>query len=198
MTRQQSLFGFRWTGLLFWYKGDLSPVCYCVIYFGHYRSKTPVMNQRALIIAIALFVAIVGGMFAYAYVKRAQMQREEVPTPLPVEEVEEARRIDAKHFFSDGTHTIAGEVLMPTPCDLLEADTIVRESSPEQVTVAFSVVNNAEMCAQVVTPQRFKASFDASAAATIDATWEGEPAVLNLIDAGPNESPDDFELFIKG
>jgi len=155
------------------------------------------MNQRALIIAVVLFAAIVGGMFAYAYMKRGQLQSGEIPPP-PVEEAQNVRRIDVKHFFSDGVHTVAGEVLMPTPCDLIESDSIVRESAPEQVTIAFSVVNNAEMCAQVVTPQRFKASFEASAAATIEATWNGEPVVLNLIDAGPNEDPDNFELFIKG
>lgn len=157
------------------------------------------MNQRAIIVAVVLFALIILGMFAYAYV-----QNREVATvdPMPEEEIEDngaITRIDAKHFFSDGTHTLAGELMMPTPCDLLDANALVRESDPEHVTLAINVINNSEdMCAQVMTPQRFKVSFDASENAEIDATFRGETVTLNLIEAGPNEDPDDFELFIKG
>jgi hypothetical protein len=154
------------------------------------------MNTRAVLIAGGLFVAIVLGMFAFAQYKKSLIQKEPAPE-VPVVE-EEAMRIDAKHFFIDGTHTIAGEIMMPTPCDLLETSAIVRESMPEQVTIAFEVVNNSEMCAQVVTAQRFKVDFAASEHASIDATYKGKPAILNLIPAGPGESPEDFEVFIKG
>lgn len=161
------------------------------------------MNQRAIIIAVVLFVLIVVGMFLFAQMKRAELQREAEPIIQPdVEEPVSAdvSRIDAKHFFDDETnrHTLAGEVLMPTPCDLLETNAIVLESFPEQVTVSFNVVNNAETCAQVQTPQRFKVSFEASDEASIEATFKGAPVTLNLIPAGDDEDPDDFELFIKG
>lgn len=154
------------------------------------------MNTRAILIAGGLFVVIVLGMFAFAQYKKSLIK--ESPEPeVPIVE-EEAMRIDAKHFFIDGTHTIAGEIMMPTPCDLLETHAIVRESMPEQVTIAFEVVNNSEICAQVVTAQRFKVDFAASEQASIDATYRGKPAILNLIPAGPGESPEDFEVFIKG
>lgn len=155
--------------------------------------------QRALIAAAVLFVLIVGSMFAFAHWQRSAMVE---PEPLPPTssdaESAETRRIDAKHFYDGATHTLVGEVLMPTPCDLLEAEAIVRESSPEQVTVTFTVINNAETCAQVVTPQRFRVDFAASEEASIDATWEGAPAILNLLEATAGETPEDFELFIKG
>ncbi len=154
------------------------------------------MNTRALLIAGILFVLIVLGMFAFAEYKKSLIKEEPAPEEPIVEE--DAMRIDAKHFFINGTHTLAGEIMMPTPCDLLETDAIVRESMPEQVTVAFEVVNNSEMCAQVMTAQRFKVDFAASEGASIDATYKGKPAILNLIPAGPNETPEDFEVFIKG
>lgn len=158
------------------------------------------MNQRALIVAIVLFVVIVGAMFGYAYMKRAELQ---TATPVPAapqkDEVPGITRIDAKHFFKEGTHTIAGEIMMPTPCDLLEASPVALESSLDEVTIAFRIINNTEgVCAQVVTPQRFKVSFSANEGAVIKATFKGEPVVLNLVEAGPDENPDDFELFQKG
>lgn len=156
------------------------------------------MNQRAIIILAGVFVLVIGGMFAYAYMKRAEMNTVPQNHEIPVEDDVAMTRVDAKHFYNDGIHTVAGEVMMPTPCDLLQTDSIVRESFPEQVTVAFTVVNHTDMCAQVVTAQRFKESFSASEDAVISGTWEGNAIILNLIEAGQGEDPDDFELFIKG
>lgn len=157
------------------------------------------MSQRAIVAATVLFGLIVVGMFTFAFIK----QRENVantPTPAETETPPPplVTRVDAKHFYIDGVHTLVGEIAMPTPCDLLEATAAVAESMPEQITVNFNVVNTAEFCAQVVTPQRFKVSAPASAEATWSATFMGQPITLNLIPATAGETPDDFELFIKG
>lgn len=159
------------------------------------------MNQRAILICVALFVLVVAGMFAFAYFKKA-----EVATPTDEQsneqtgEVEYASitRITAKHFFEDGVHTFAGEIPMPTPCDLLEAEARVAESFPEQITIDFTVLNNAEFCTQQVTPMRFKVSATASEEATVSARFMGRPVELNLVPPAPGETPEDFELFIKG
>ena len=149
---------------------------------------------------IALFILIVAGMFGFAYLKKAEVQEPIVQeNPQGQGEVKYASitRIDAKHFFVDGVHTIAGEIPMPTPCDLLEVDAMVMESFPEQVALNFNVINNAEFCAQVVTPQRFKVSASASDQATFRATFMGREVELNLVPAAEGETPEDFELFIK-
>ncbi len=158
------------------------------------------MNQRAIIVAVVLFVVIVGGMFAFAYMKSTELKTTLSVPDAPKKEEGQIMRIEAKHFFSDGTHTVAGEMILPTPCDLLEAEAIDRESFSEQVIIAFTVINNSDglSCPQVETPQRFKVRFDASEGAVIEAIFKGNPAILNLIKAGPGENPDDFELFIKG
>lgn len=150
---------------------------------------------------VTLFALIVAGMFVFAYLKR-----QEVVAPAPTVTVEEPvsvpyadiTRIDAKHYFIEGLHTFVGEVPFPTPCDLLEADSTVMESYPEQIRLDFTVINNAEACAQVVTAQRFVVTARASEAATVTATFMGRPVELNLIPAAPGERPEDFELFIKG
>ena len=160
------------------------------------------MENRNVIIAVTLLALIVVGMFVFTYLKKQEIKNND---PIKTDEVvagtvpyAQITRIDAKHFFDGKTHTLAGEILMPTPCDLLNWDTRVAESNPEQIIVDFNVVNHSETCTQMVTPQRFKVSFDASEKSNIRATLAGRFVELNLISASPDESPDDFELFIKG
>jgi len=111
---------------------------------------------------------------------------------------EPLERITAKHQYKNGTHIIAGEINLPTPCHILTSEVRIAESYPEQVTIAFAYKSSAEMCAEVITPARFKVEFKAAEKASINATLNGKAVILNLIPAGPNEDLNDFELFIKG
>lgn len=159
------------------------------------------MEHKHIIASAVVLALIIAGMFVFAYLKKAEIEKGEQQAPVAVDENSpygDITRIDAKHFFIAPTHTIVGEIVMPTPCDLLNWDMRVMESSPEQVIIDFHVVNHADNCAQVATPQRFKVSFDASEKAVIRARLEGRDIDLNLIPAQPGESPEDFELFIKG
>lgn len=159
------------------------------------------MSQKSIILIVTLFALIVAGMFMYANLKKAELQLEPevVQTNEPIEvPYPDITRIDVKHYFIDGKHTLVGEVMFPTQCDLLEAEALVMESYPEQVVVNFNVINNAETCAQVVTAQRFKVEFEASQEASITARFMGRDIELNLIPAAEGEVPEDFEVFIKG
>ena len=159
------------------------------------------MEHKGIVAASIVLVFIILGMFCFAYLKTNEIQEGPQETPV-VEDTTSPygyiTRIDAKHFFVDGTHTIAGQINMPTPCDLLNWNTRVMEMAPEQVVVDFTVVNHAESCTQVITPQRFKVSFQASENASITATLMDRKVELNIVPAGEGETPDDFELFIKG
>ena len=158
------------------------------------------MNQRTIILIVTLFVLVVVGMFGYAYLKKAEVTPEQSTVIVEEEEVPypDVTRIDAKHYFIDGKHTFVGQVQLPTTCDLLEADSVVMESFPEQIRLDFNVINNAEACAQVVTEQRFSVSAEASSEATVTATFMGRDIELNLVPASEGETPEEFELFIKG
>lgn len=160
------------------------------------------MEHKHIAASVAVLALVVVGMFTFAYLKRAEIRDAEAPAPMPTVESDSPyagiTRIDAKHFFDGKTHTIVGEIPMPTPCDLLNWSTRIQESMPETVIVDFDVVNESEMCTQVVTPQRFKVSFDASEGAVIKAMLEGRAIEVNPIPALQGESPDDFEIFIKG
>lgn len=160
------------------------------------------MGKNNIIIATTILALIVVGMFTFTYIKKQEMQVDKSETsPVVIDETSpygDIIRIDAKHFFINGKHTLAGEIAMPTPCDLLNWDTRILESSPEQVMIDFKVVNHAQTCAQVVTPQRFLVSFEASEQAKIRAFIMSREVELNLIPPMEGETPEDFELFIKG
>ncbi|HMO78379.1 MAG TPA: hypothetical protein PKD95_04250 [Candidatus Paceibacterota bacterium] len=160
------------------------------------------MDKRTIILIVTILTFIVIGMFTFAFLKQKEINKELRPTDgnSTTEELAypEITRIDAKHYFIDGEHTFAGEILMPTPCDLLTTDAVVMESYPEQIRLEFSVINNSEMCAQVVTSQRFLIPATASTEAVVTATFMGREVELNLTPAAEGEVPADFELFIKG
>lgn len=159
------------------------------------------MNHKSTIFAGVVLSIIIIGMFVFAYIKKQEIASDVQPPVVSVEEQDPYRnitRIDAKHFYVDTTHTLVGEIVMPTQCDLLNWDTKVQESMPETAIIDFDVVNNTKGCAEVATPQRFKVTFDASVGASIRARFMGRDVELNLIPAGEGETPDSFELFIKG
>jgi hypothetical protein len=160
------------------------------------------MNQKAIVVAISLFLVIIIGMFAFAYMKKQELKNQQ-PTPQTTIQTGDVKfasitRIDAKHYFINGVHTYVGEIPLPTPCDLLETSATIAESYPEQIRLEFTVINTAEVCAQVVTNQRFKIDATASEKATVSASFMGRPVELNIVEALAGEKPEDFELFIKG
>jgi hypothetical protein len=175
------------------------------------------MQQRTVVLFVALFALIVIGMFAFAYLIKQEevIAPTTVPTvptvpavspdsPLPAvvpvgDSYSHITRIDAKHFFIDGVHTFAGSIDMPTPCDILSVEATVAESYPEQIRLNFSAVNTAEVCPQVIAPQRFLVSATSSAAAVIQATFMGRPVELNLVPAEAGELPGGtYGIFING
>ncbi|MCA9362338.1 hypothetical protein KC906_03100, partial [Candidatus Kaiserbacteria bacterium] len=73
------------------------------------------MSQKSIILVVSLFIIIVAGMFMYANLKKAELADESTPQPLPTEQetpvpYPDITRIDAKHYFIDGVHTLVGEV----------------------------------------------------------------------------------------
>lgn len=159
------------------------------------------MTQKSITLVVGLLALVVVGMFWFAYLERSAEQPIVITEPAPEPTVDippYLARINAKHYRTDAGHVIAGEVTAPTPCDLVEVAAVTRESFPEQVDLQFSIINNADVCAQVLTTQRFRVDVDASSEAVFTASYMGQPLILNLIPAQPDESPDEFELFIKG
>ena len=106
--------------------------------------------------------------------------------------------VTAKHAYQNGTHIIAGEVPLPTPCHTLEASGAASADKKNVVIALVSSIKTGETCPENITPARFKVSVKALAGANISATLNGQEIILNLIEAGPDENLDNFELYIKG
>lgn len=110
--------------------------------------------------------------------------------------------ITAKHQYNpdQSLHIIAGETDVPTPCHILNTEVNVNESQPEQANISFTanVEDGDQVCAQVITPARFKVTFQASENAEISATYNGEPVELNLLEVDPDEDLEEFQVYTKG
>ncbi len=137
---------------------------------------------------LVLFCVIAGITIALVFLSEGKTD-----SAVPGSGTDEERRsrynvteIDGTHTFAEGTHRVTGEVTMPTPCDVLESTVRVAESYPEQATIIFDVRSEPEgMCVQVLSPQSFEVSFEASREAQITAEFIGEPIPLNLIETMP-------------
>ena len=106
--------------------------------------------------------------------------------------------VTAKHAYQNGEHIIAGEIPLPTPCHILESAGSVSADKKQVFVALMSSIKTGETCAEVITPARFKLNVKADQRAKITATLNGQEVTLNLIEAGPNENLDNFELYIKG
>ena len=160
------------------------------------------MENKAMYLGFGLLVIIVAGMFGYSYLaSRPAAVAPDTPAVVPEDEPDryaDITRIDAKHFFTNGEHTVVGTLILPTPCEVPSATAAVAESFPEQVMIDISIVTTDEMCAPVLTEQRFMVTAAASENASFSARLQGRPVELNLIPASPGETPEAVEFFEKG
>lgn len=161
----------------------------------NYRLNTTGMWVVGILIALAL---ILFGYTFFAGNGETEAPGEQVTNEEPVDTPQET--ITAQHQFKDGRHIIAGELALPTPCHALDSKAVLIDGNAATVELQFTVNPPAdgEMCAQVVTPARFKVTFEAPENASITATLNGNPAPLNLMDVGPGVDLDEFEVYIKG
>ena len=97
-------------------------------------------------------------------------------------------KIKTAHVFANGMHTFTGEINLPTPCHVLTHKVIVAQSFPEKVTIAFEKRNEIGSCIQMITPEPFVVSFEASSEAIIKITLDGENLPFEVIEV---EMPED-------
>jgi hypothetical protein len=155
------------------------------------RSTSIIVGITLIAAAFAVFVFVRGTL--------TEPQTDDVRGAVPADEQKEPLVIlTAKHAFRDGMHTIVGEYDLPSPCHILDTRAVVSPDG-KNVTVDFTVTApSGEMCAQVITPTRYRVQFTAPENANISARVNGAPVILSLIEAGPNEDLENIELYIKG
>lgn len=162
------------------------------------------MNKNLKWVGAVIVVVVIGLLFYGSYTQTMKQAKQDdqgvINTATTTNDnlYSDITTITAKHYFIDGKHTLVGEIILPTACDLLDNDFLIRETYPEQVMIDFTVINTAGDCEPALTPQRFMIEVVASAEAQFQADFMGRRVNLNLIPAPAGETPDQFELFIKG
>ncbi len=168
-------------------------------------------RKGTLLIAGILILAIIGFVFISLTKKSVVDTRVPVsetgsttndwintPAQKPDEIMGQKIVLTAKHAYQKGVHIIAGEVPLPTPCHILDSALTVSPDKSQVLLTLTSTIKGDAACAQIITPARFKVSAKANANAKISAILNGQAITLNLIEAGPDENLDNFELYIKG
>lgn len=156
------------------------------------RSTSIIVGVTAVAVAFALFI-FVSSMFSQRDSQESQLTQEP-----PIAEERPQVILTAKHAYRDGIHTVVGEFELPTPCHILETAVSVSGDGKSAIIDYAVSSKDAEVCPQVITPTRYRVQFTAERDAAISAKVNGVPAILNLIEAGPNEDLENIELYIKG
>ena len=168
------------------------------------------MDKKSTIIIAVIIILGVLGFLVISFQKstldtsqdEAQMASttrwENTPAENPEVLITSKTTVTAKHAYQNGKHIIAGEVPMPTPCHILDSKAVASQDKKQVLVTLVSSVKTGETCAQVITPARFKLTVSALKDAKFTATLNGQEITLSLIEAGPNEDLDKFDLYIKG
>jgi len=103
--------------------------------------------------------------------------------------VEPLFEIPVLHQYRHGAHIYVGELEVPSICHRIDAESIVRESYPEQVSINLSVLTDGEgSCEQRETLKRFKVAFQASPEARVSVFLDGERSTFVITEAASTSS----------
>jgi hypothetical protein len=155
------------------------------------------MNYRIntrIIAVVGLFALIATGLFMYTLVSAPA--EEDVSTPQEQATENLDILITAKHQYREGTHTVVGTVGVPTRCHRLITEPFLLENG-SVVEIRFTTLMEGAECPREEYDVPFKVPFEAREDVRIQATWDGVPVRLNLINVGPDESLDG-DIYIKG
>ena len=108
---------------------------------------------------------------------------------------EDVRTVDVRHQYKDGVHTYAGEIDLGTPCDTVDVEASLSDGT---VNLDFQTSSTSEVCAQVITARRFKATVSGPENVSVMGTLNGESIRLNIFEVPLGEDLDDFEINTKG
>lgn len=162
------------------------------------------MNYRLNNTAIAvLVILILSALALFAFILLQPEASPETAAEPPTSDAaadtgREDVIVSAKQQYSEGTHTIAGTVTVPTPCHGVSAEPFLIGSGTSTVAeIRLTTVLEGEDCPSVPSDTTFRVIFDAPEQMPVRAVWDGEPVRLNLLPVAEGESLDET-FFFKG
>jgi|SRR5581483_2877532 len=157
----------------------------------------------AWVIAIVIIILIAIGFYASYKANQSGNQPTDTgsQTSDNTQTQPQAQTINVKHQYKNGTHTYAGVLDVPSPCYTISNKVVTDPATPNKVTIAFTSANTAStgtVCAQVITSRSFKVSFPGVKNASVNATLDGNPLILNVFEVGANDNIDTVDIYTKG
>lgn len=134
-----------------------------------------------ILIAVLAYIFFVAPASAPVVDDTAPVQNEDELAPPYVQQD------SLTHTFEDGVHTIAGVMVLPTPCHQIVADTMIAESFPEQVSIVISVPEDEGVCIQVLEDRSFSVDVEVSRDATFSITTENRTLSVPALPAEAEE-----------
>ena len=151
------------------------------------------MNSKGVGLVVVLIALIGLGIYFFGGVNDfAQFDNvEEAPTDdrssVDTNDTVDETVMLVAYTYVGNIHTYIGEINLPTPCHELDSEVIIAESFPEQVSINFTIASEVEMCAQVITPEPFVVSFEASKDASVAMTVNGEEMAFRVVSSDEAE-----------
>ena len=131
------------------------------------------MSKKFLVLGVVVLVAI--GYYFAVYLSSSKGGNND---QLDIPKIE---KLEIVQVFSEGVHTLTGDVMVPTPCHALSYEVkILKESYPENIRIEFTSNQMSEICAAVITPAPFEIEVTASEKATFEAIHEGVDLLVEM------------------
>lgn len=148
---------------------------------------------------IIVIITLAALLFVLLYVSEKIFNKtivEQLNSPLQEEAV--LPILDIKEEYKNSTYTFAGEIDLPTPCHKIE--TKVNKISDVMYEIEVNTIEPSpdQGCVQVITPQKYKVSFEGPESVLVYAKIDDRVYELNRFVIPEGENIDTFELFIKG
>ena len=133
------------------------------------------MSKKFLVLIVVILLAV--GYYFAVYLDGSGSEEDAQLT------ITSNEMVEIVHVFSDGVHTLSGDIMVATPCHALSYEVIVlKESYPEDILIEFTSDQMSEICASVMTPAPFEIIVEASQNATFEATYKGQGLSLDMKD----------------
>ncbi len=157
------------------------------------------MQKKDIYTLLILVIILIGGSWAFSIKMGDQ---DNINLPPDGSSALWGDSLVLQRSFSDGVHTITGEITLPTPCYQFSYDAIVAESFPEQVTLNFKVEppDADVMCIQVVATKEFTIEVSASEQARFSARINGQPIDVEIekVEVAEETGEQTFDLTATG
>ncbi|MDE2218313.1 MAG: hypothetical protein KGJ58_02580 [Patescibacteria group bacterium] len=156
-------------------------------------------NKKTTAIVIAIIVIILIGAGFYFSSKKSGVKNateEQIPLKNGSSSSYEITTINARHQYKNGKHTYVGMIDLPTPCHIVSV--VAVPSGKNKYTLQFTTKTTDGVCAQVITPRPFRVEFAAPKNITVDATLDGKPVNLNILEVKEGDNIDKVQFNDKG